>query len=109
MPAALDLNIYRGDDFAEYVTFRDENGAAIDVSARSYVAQLRTQRGTEGELLATCNIDTTNAAQGTIVLNISASTTATLVGGVWDLVEHVNGTRRTLLTGRVRMHENVTR
>jgi hypothetical protein len=109
MPAELALTIYRGDDFAEYVTFRDEQGVAIDVTARNYTAQVRTQRGAAGTLLATALIDMTQAIAGTVVLRIPATVTATLVGGVWDLVENVNGTRRTLLTGRVVVQENVTR
>lgn len=109
MPAELSLTIYRGDDFAEYVTFRDEQGAAIDVTTRSYTAQVRTQRGTAGKLVATALIDMTEALTGTVVLRIPATVTTTMVGGVWDLVENVNGARRTLLTGRVVVQENVTR
>jgi hypothetical protein len=107
LPAKLGYKITRGDDFADPITFT-EDGDPIDVSARTYTAQIR--RTTEGEVEATMSVDMTDAATGVIVLTLADSITEDMDGSyVWDLEQDTAGVLRTILAGPFEVLRDVTR
>lgn len=99
----------RGDDFADEISFVDENEAPIDVSARTYTAQIRTT--TEATAVtATFSVDMTAAATGVIVLRLADTITDDLLGGyVWDLQQDTAGVIRTIMAGPFIVVADVTR
>lgn len=108
-PAKLPITIVRGDDFAEEFEFVDANEAAIDVSARTYTAQIRAS--TESTTVtATFSVDMTDAATGIVVLRLADTVTDDLLGSyVWDLQQNTAGVIRTLFGGPFIVLPDVTR
>jgi hypothetical protein len=104
----FDLEAFQGDDFSVAITIADDSGTPLDVRGRTYRAQIRTERGPGGKLLATFGTDTSDAIGGVVVLTLSAGETAAMADGVWDLEEH-GAEIRTLLVGRFRCIAGVSR
>lgn len=97
--------VYRDDLFQLVVTHEDGDGAAIDVSARTVLAQVRTSlRPQPGDVLATFEVDDTNADSGIVALSIPASVTAGMQPGAWFWDYQETGAdpdgRVTILRGR---------
>jgi hypothetical protein len=107
-PGRLDYRVRRGDDFADTVTIKEGSPlAAVDVSARTYTAQVR--RTTEGAVVATMTISMTAAASGQVTYSIDDTVTATMLGDyVWDL-QQASPAIRTLLGGKFKVEADVTR
>lgn len=81
---------------------------AVDVSARTYTAQIR--RTTEGDVVADMTIDMSGAASGEVAFSIQDADTAELDGTyVWDLQQDTGGIVRTLLAGSFVVRRDVTR
>lgn len=110
-PATYNVSIYGGDDYVLPVDFVDSAGDPLDVSGRTYAAQVRAWPS--GGVLATFDVDETNAAGGTIVLSLGHAVTAGLAGTVtearWDLSQSVGGTLTTVMAGAVDITQDVTR
>jgi len=109
-PANLPLNIRIGDTETISVAIKDSTGAAVNITGRTYAAQIRTTTDA-ATALATFSCSITNAAAGTLTATLSASTTAALTAGlgVWDLQETNSTTVTTLLAGSVTIVQDVTR
>lgn len=109
IPSNFPITMVRGDDFAEEFTFVDENEVAIDVSARTYTAQVRTS--TEATTVtATFSVDMTDAATGVVVLRLADTVTDDLLGAyVWDMQQDTAGVVRTLFGGAFIVRPDVTR
>ena len=107
-PAKLNYKITRGDDFADQVTIK-ENGVAVDVSARTYTAQVRSTKDSV-TVVATMSIDMASAATGVVGFSIADTVTDDLSGQyVWDF-QQVSGTAtRTLMGGTFYVDPDVTR
>jgi hypothetical protein len=107
-PARLDYRIRRGDDFADTVTISEGTPlAAVDVSSRTYTAQVR--QTPDGEVVATMTIDMTDAATGVVGYSIQDSVTATMLGEyVWDF-QQASPAIRTLMGGKFKVEADVTR
>jgi hypothetical protein len=110
MPGTRDLDVYRGDDFSHSVTFKDVNGAVINVSARTFASQLRRYPDTS-VIAATFGVDMTNAATGIVVFTLADTVTSTLDAGpyVYDVQQTDSGTVTTMLAGDVTVAADVTR
>lgn len=108
-PAKLTYRIRRGDDFADTVTIKEGDPlAAVDVSARTYTAQVR--RTPSGTVVATMAIDMTDAATGQVTYSIGDTVTATMLGDyVWDFQQDAGGAIRTLMGGPFKVEADVTR
>ena len=108
-PARLDYKITRGDDFSDTVTIKEgDPAAAVDVSARTYTAQVR--RTKDGDVVASMTIDTTNAASGEIGYSIADTVTDDMSGEyVWDFQQSSGGVVRTLMGGKFTVDLDVTR
>ena len=109
-PANLPLNILIGDTETISVAIKDSTGAPVNITGRTYAAQIRTTTDA-ATALATFSCSITNAAAGTLAATLSASTTAALTAGlaVWDLQETNSTTVTTLLSGSVTISQDVTR
>ena len=77
-PAKLNYKITRGDDFADQVTIK-ENGVAVDVSARTYTAQVRSTKDSE-DIVAQMVIDMTSAATGVVGFSVQDTVTERMFG-----------------------------
>lgn len=108
-PARLDYKITRGDDFSDTVTIKEgDPAAAVDVSSRTYTAQVR--RTKDGDVVASMTIDTANAASGEIGYSISDTVTDDMSGEyVWDFQQSSGGVVRTLMGGKFTVDADVTR
>jgi hypothetical protein len=110
VPATLDLRFVRGDDFSVLLTFKDQDGVAIDMSDSTYRAQLR--RVANDGLAVSFGVDDTSASAGNVVLHLSQIVTADLSHRyVWD-VERVytsDGAVQTLMAGEINVLRDVTR
>lgn len=110
IPGKLAISMVRGDDFAEEFTIQEGDPLApVDVSARTYTAQVRTT--TEATAVtATFTVDMTSAATGVIILRLADTVTDDLLGAyVWDLQQDSAGVIRTILSGPFVVLPDVTR
>jgi hypothetical protein len=109
VPAKLNYTIVRGDDFADEVTIK-EGGVAVDVSTRTYTAQVRSTADAT-TVIATMSIDMASAATGVVGYSIADTVTDDLSGSyVWDFQqETAGGVIRTLMGGSFVVLKDVTR
>jgi hypothetical protein len=107
-PAKLNYKITRGDDFADQVTIK-ENGVAVNVSARTYTAQVRLTKDAE-TVVAQMTIDMTSAATGVVGFSVQDTVTDDMSGlYVWDFQQDTGGVVRTLMGGSFFVDPDVTR
>jgi hypothetical protein len=103
----LNVTAVRGDAVTIPVTIQ-ENGVAINLTGRTFAAQVR--RSNDAEIVVELLIDTTNAATGQLVLSTTAVITAAMLGEyVWDLQQTIGSATRTLLAGAWFVRADVTR
>lgn len=108
-PATLHLEMYRGDDYVHQLMFTNNASppAALDVSDYTFSAQIRDRPEKGTVLLATFDIDTTDAEDGIIVLSLPPAATR-IDPGYWDLEVKADGSPTTWLAGEVKMSGDVT-
>ena len=99
-PPTRDLSIVAGDTFSHLIEIKDVNGAAVNVTGRTYTGQVR-QYPSSATAAATFTVDTTNAATGKVVISLSATTTAGLTPGPYryNVQQTVGSTVTTLFRG----------
>lgn len=108
--------IYRDDPFSQSLEFKDEAGEPIDMSG-SYTAEIRKLR-LPGDTpapdtpLAVFDVDTSDAATGTLVINLTRDQTRDLnlaasETAVWDIQDDTTGV--TWVTGKVKIVDDVSR
>ena len=109
-PANYLLQLRAGDTETISVSLVDSAGSPINITGRTYAAQVRATADAS-TVLATFSCSITNAAAGTFACTLSAAQTAALSpgGGVWDLQETYGTTVTTLLAGSVVISQDVTR
>ena len=103
-----DITVTRGDRWTLPIIRKDAAGATIDLTGRVYSAQIRTAPDTA----ITISVSTTDAADGKIVLSLTAAQTDDIADGSWwDIEERltVGADPRTFLSGRVYVERDVTR
>jgi hypothetical protein len=109
-PANLPLEIRVGDTETVSVAIQNAAGAPVNISGRTYAAQIRSTTDASTPLATfTCAI--VSGPAGTLTATLSATTTAALTPGlaVWDLEERNGSTVTTLLAGPVTIVQDVTR
>lgn len=109
-PANYPLTIRIGDTETITLNLQDGNGAAINITGRTYAAQIRSTADSTSVLASfTCVVS--NGAGGVMTATLPASTTAALSTGVgvWDLQETNGSVVTTLLAGPVTIVQDVTR
>jgi hypothetical protein len=103
------LKIYAGDTFTQSFVF-ETDGVPRNLVAEgwgSWLAQIRVMP--ESTTSVPFVIDTTQASVGRITLSLTAATTATLVGDVFDLQATRTGEVRTFLQGSLTVSKDVSR
>ena len=109
-PADQDLTITRGDTETLVVTVTSDGTTAINITGRTYRAQIRSsQDSTTIKASFTCTV--TNGAAGQVTCTLSATDSAQLGAGLyfWDLEENASGVVSTILAGNVTVLADVTR
>tara|TARA_R110000868_G_scaffold1493_6_gene11693 strand:+ start:3821 stop:4159 length:339 start_codon:yes stop_codon:yes gene_type:complete len=109
-PADQDLTITRGDTETLIVTITTDGSTAVDITGRTYRAQVRSQQdSTTIKASFTCTV--TSGATGQVTCVLSATSSATLSAGLyfWDLEETASGTVSTILAGNITVLADVTR
>lgn len=108
-PAAVDLDIYRGDDFAMTLNLWDVSGVPVDLTGASASAQIRAQYDA-ADVLAEF---VTSVDGSSVVLVLDHVATAALPAGerlVWDVqVTSAGGMISTVAGGLVVVSADVTR
>ena len=109
-PAPYNLTIRTGDTETVSVSMVNAAGAAIDITGRTYQAQIRDTAASTA-ILATFNCTVTNGTAGTFACTLGTATTAALTPqtAVWDCSENNSGVVTTLLAGQVFIVQDVTR
>lgn len=112
MPATFNITIRMGDTETISVAIKDSAGAAVNITGRTYAAQIRAN-AEDTTILATFSCSVTSAVAGTLQATLSATDTRALTPGlgVWDLQETITsgGVVTTLLAGQVTIVQDVTR
>jgi hypothetical protein len=109
-PADQDLILTRGDTETLVVTITTDGSTAVDITGRTYQAQIRsTQDSTTIKASFTCVV--TSGASGQVTCTLSATSSAALSAGLyfWDLEENASGVISTILSGNVTVLADVTR
>jgi hypothetical protein len=109
-PADQDLILTRGDTETLVVTITSDGSSPIDITGRTYRAQIRsTQDSTTIKASFTCTV--TGAASGQVTCVLSATSSAALSAGLyfWDLEEDASDVISTILSGSVTVLADVTR
>lgn len=111
-PATRDITIVSGDDYAHTVTFEQPADTPLDVSARTYTAQVR-EYANAPSALATLSVDMTDADTGDVTLRLTEAQTEALgqavESGVWDLQQVNAGVTTTILRGTATILRDATR
>jgi hypothetical protein len=109
-PADQDLIITRGDTETLVVTITTDGSTAVDITGRTYKAQIRsTQDSTTIKASFTCVV--TSGASGQVTCTLTATSSSALSAGLyfWDLEENASGVISTILSGNVTVLADVTR
>lgn len=107
-PKPVLVQTYQGDSVRFTATFTDAADKPIDVTGWTWLAQLRAADDT---LAGAYVVDVTNATDGVLVLTLTeAQTTAMPLGDLlWDVEANDGTDTRTVLNGKLRVREDVSR
>ena len=109
-PAPQDLTITRGDTETLVVTITTDGSTPINITGRTYRAQIRTKKdATAISASFTCTVTSGSAGQVTCVLSATNSTALPVGLCFWDLEENASGVVSTILAGDVTVLADVTR
>jgi hypothetical protein len=100
MAASRDISIYQGDTYAHELRIKDSANANVNITSRTYTGQIRKKRNSD-TINATFTSNITNAANGIVILSLTAADTANIASGtyVYDFQETNGATITTLITG----------
>lgn len=109
-PATQNLTIVRGDTETITVNLTTDGSTPIDISGRTYRAQIRTEKDSS-QIAASFVCTIANAAQGRVSCVLSANASSGLTAGTnyWDFEETNGSTVTTILAGTVNVLADVTR
>jgi hypothetical protein len=110
-PAPRDLELYRRDDYTHVLTFTDNANppGAMPLTGYTFKAEIR-DRQNGGQLLATFDVDTSQAAQGIITISLPGSAVQWPDEAFWDLqVTAPGGSMQTWLAGAITLSGDVTK
>lgn len=114
LPGTFDIEAYRGDTKEWTAEFADDDAAAVDMSAWTWLAQVRSSRDEPDSVIATFTVDDTDADSGTLVITLPADESANLVTTdgkatyYWDLQGTSGSVVKTWLTGKVKVTGDVS-
>lgn len=110
MAATRNITIYQGDTYAHELRIKNSANANVNITSRTYTGQIRKKRNSD-TIAATFTSEITDAANGIVVLTLSASNSANIAAGsyVYDFQEVNGATVTTLITGVATITGEVTR
>jgi len=110
MAAERNISIYQGDTYTHDVTIADSSNSAIDISGRTYAAQIRPFAGSS-DITATFTTSIVSAADGQMRFSLSPTQTANISAGIYtyDLQETNGAIVLTIMSGTVTVTAEVTR
>jgi len=110
VPAKQNLSMTRGDTETVVITMADSAGAPINITGRTYRAQIRTTKDS-ASISASFSCSVTSGVGGQVTCTILPAVTETLATGIsyWDLEETNSGVVSTILAGTVNVLADVTR
>ena len=116
LPGKADLSLYRGDTRVWVVAFTADDGTSLDLSGRTWVAQIRSDLNRTDPVVATITVDDTDSATGSLTLTLTAAEAANLgplddTGKAtlhWDLQSDDAGIVQTWLAGKVKVVGDVS-
>jgi hypothetical protein len=106
---SYDITLVRGDDHTFAVEWTDSEGEPVEIdTARMHIRKVVSSGSTLLELTVGEGLTVTD---NRVDVELSAEQTAELTSGVYDLeiVSAASGDVKTLVGGRVRVREDVTR
>lgn len=106
----LNIDFVRGDDYSHVLAFQTVDCDPLDISGRTYAAQVRKHSSqTVPDATFICVV--TSDVDGIVTITLTAVATAALSPGeyMWDLEERIASTTTTLLGGKVVVLSDVTR
>lgn len=111
-PANQSLVLVAGDDETVEVVLTTNGTTPINITGRTYVAQVRNDPSSTGtaDLAFTCTVPT--GTDGKVVCAASDTLTAALVPGrayYWSLLEVAGSIETTLIAGRVEVERQVAK
>lgn len=103
------LKVYKGDTFSASFTIKSDSSPLNFVSLGwgSWTAQWREQPSSDNPVAFT--VDSTLASTGVIKITMTATNTATIKDGYWDLQAVKGSEVKTWLRGEVLVQQDVTR
>lgn len=107
IPAILDFEAYRGDDWAHRLLFVNYDQTALNVSEYTFKAQVRNLPENGTILYATMSIDMAQANLGIVDLGLRGSATR-FPPGYWDLQVEYGGIKTTWFRGEFKTFGDVT-
>jgi len=113
LPGKLDITAYRGDTKQWTVDFA-EGANPTDVSAWSWLAQIRSSLDEPDSIVAAFTVDDAAAAAGTLTITLPATEAANLVTVdgkalyYWDLQGTDGAVVKTWLAGKVKVTGDVS-
>lgn len=111
VPASQNLVITRGDTEVLVITINDSSNVPINVTGRTYRAQIRADKD-NASIAASFACVVTNAAGGVVTCTLSAASSASLSAGTyyWDFEETTaGGVVTTIIAGSVKVLADVSR
>lgn len=110
VPAQYPLTIRTGDTETVTVNLQDSAGSAVNITGRTYQAQIRDTAASTA-VLATFTCTVVDGAAGVFACTLGTAVTGALAEqtAVWDCQENNNGVVTTLLAGQVFIVQDVTR
>jgi len=110
MAAERNIIIYQGDTYIHEVRLRNSSNANINVSTRTYTAQLRKTK-TSDNTIATFATEVADGPNGVVRFTLLPEITANIKSGVYfyDFQEQNGTIVTTLLAGKATVQGEVTR
>lgn len=110
MAAERNIIIYQGDTYIHEVRLRNDAGANLNISTRTYSAQIRKTK-TSDNIIASFVTEIVDGPNGVMKFALLPEVTANIKSGVYfyDLQEDNSGIVTTLMAGKATVQGEVTR
>jgi hypothetical protein len=117
LPGPYPISCYVGDTRVWSLAFTEDDGTTpIDLSGKTWTAQIRANDGASATIMAEIDVDDTDAVDGLLVLTLTALEAANLVKKTgsdkkpaWDLQGDDGTVVRTYLLGAIKVLGDVSR
>lgn len=106
-PGIRNCAVVQGDDYSHTVTITSNGTTAVNITGRTYTAQVRD---TAGRLILTLTCAVPTGTDGVVTIAATDTLTAALAVGIyrWDLQEVSGTTTSTILAGSFTVRAQVT-